>query len=104
MRLSLYDGGLDLLYLTPLHGFPTTVTMPIARRRMVYQIALRNHVPIIEDDFDHEFHFRAQPPFPIASDDPAELVIYSSTLLEECVSFSAHWISCCTGAPVRATG
>ncbi len=70
---------LDLIYLTPLHHHPTTITLPIARRRAIYQIAAQHGVPILEDDYDHEFHYRAQPPAPLASDDPLDLVIYTST-------------------------
>lgn len=70
---------LNLIYLTPLHHHPTTITLSIARRRAIYQIAAQHGVPILEDDYDHEFHYRAQPPAPLASHDPLDLVIYAST-------------------------
>jgi len=70
---------IKLLYLTPLHQYPTTVTLPIPRRQAIYRIAQQYHIAIIEDDYDHEFHYRCQPLAPMASDDPQGLVIYLST-------------------------
>jgi len=70
---------IKLLYLTPLHQYPTTVTLPITRRQSIYQIAHQHNIAIIEDDYDHEFHYRCQPLAPMASDDPHGLVIYLST-------------------------
>jgi GntR family transcriptional regulator/MocR family aminotransferase len=70
---------LRLIYLTPLHQYPTTVTLPVSRRLQIYQIAAKYHIPIIEDDYDHEFHYRCQPLAPMAADDPFGLVIYLST-------------------------
>lgn len=70
---------LRLIYLTPLHQYPTTVTLPIHRRLQVYAIAAKYGIPIVEDDYDHEFHYRCQPLAPMAADDPQQLVIYLST-------------------------
>jgi GntR family transcriptional regulator/MocR family aminotransferase len=70
---------LRLIYLTPLHQYPTTVTLPVARRLQIYQIAAKYQIPVIEDDYDHEFHYRCQPLAPMAADDPHGLVIYLST-------------------------
>jgi GntR family transcriptional regulator/MocR family aminotransferase len=69
-----------LIYLTPHHQYPTTVTLPTARRLRIYELASRHQIPIVEDDYDHEFHFRSQPIAPMASSDPCGLVIYISTL------------------------
>ncbi|GLS91112.1 GntR family transcriptional regulator [Psychromonas marina] len=68
-----------LVYLTPLHQYPTTVTLPVSRRHAIYRIASKHNIAIIEDDYDHEYHYRCQPLAPIASDDPSGLVIYLST-------------------------
>src|SRR5262249_47250795 len=65
-----------LLYLTPLHQYPTTVTLPIARRLRIYELCAQHGVPVLEDDYDHEFHYRSQPLAPMASRDPEGLVIY----------------------------
>lgn len=68
-----------LLYLTPLHQYPTTTTLPVAERMKVYQLAQQYNVPIIEDDYDHEFHYESQPLAPMAADDPSGLIIYLSS-------------------------
>jgi GntR family transcriptional regulator/MocR family aminotransferase len=70
---------LRLLYLTPLHQYPTTTTLPAAQRIKIYRLALKYSVPIIEDDYDHEFHYDSQPLAPMAANDPAGLVIYLSS-------------------------
>ena len=72
-------GKVKLLYLTPLHQYPTTVSLDITRRMQIYQLALQYGVAIVEDDYDHEFHYDSQPIAPMAADDPAGLVIYIST-------------------------
>jgi GntR family transcriptional regulator/MocR family aminotransferase len=68
-----------LLYLTPLHQYPTTVTLSAARRLELYELAQREGIAILEDDYDHEFHYRSQPVAPLASFDPAGLIFYVST-------------------------
>lgn len=70
---------ITLIYLTPLHQYPTTVTLPVSRRHAIYKIASHYKIAIIEDDYDHEYHYRCQPLAPMASDDPSGLVIYLST-------------------------
>ncbi|MGD8574971.1 MAG: PLP-dependent aminotransferase family protein, partial [Gammaproteobacteria bacterium] len=69
-----------LIYLTPHHQYPTTATLCPGRRMRIYELASRHQIPIFEDDYDHEFHYRCQPIAPLASNDPSELVIYASTL------------------------
>lgn len=68
-----------LLYLTPLHQYPTTTTLAISKRKKIYQLAQHYNFPIIEDDYDHEFHYNSQPLAPMAANDPAGLVIYLSS-------------------------
>ncbi|WP_046242569.1 MocR-like pyridoxine biosynthesis transcription factor PdxR [Hymenobacter terrenus] len=68
------------LYLTPHHQFPTTVTLKAARRVQLLALAARYGLAIIEDDYDHEFHYDYQPLLPLASADPHGVVIYISSL------------------------
>lgn len=68
------------LYLTPHHQFPTTVTLKAARRVQLLALAARYGVAIIEDDYDHDFHFHYQPMLPLASADTHGVVIYISSL------------------------
>ena len=71
--------SVKLIYLPPLHQYPTTVTLPVSRRMAIYKIAARHNIAIIEDDYDHEFHYRWQPLAPMAANDPRGQIIYLST-------------------------
>jgi GntR family transcriptional regulator/MocR family aminotransferase len=75
----LKNNNIRLLYLTPLHQYPTTTTLSAAKRASVYQLAQKYNTPIIEDDYDHEFHYHSQPLPPIAANDPSGQVIYISS-------------------------
>ncbi|WP_193049249.1 MocR-like pyridoxine biosynthesis transcription factor PdxR [Pseudoalteromonas undina] len=88
---------IKLLYLTPLHQYPTTVTLSPTRRLQIYQLCYAHNVMIIEDDYDHEFHYRCQPLQPMAADDPAGIVIYLSTFSK--IMFSAARIGYICAAP-----
>ncbi|MEO8201373.1 MAG: PLP-dependent aminotransferase family protein [Gemmatimonadota bacterium] len=65
---------------TPHHQFPTTVVMPAARRLKLLDIARRHRIAVIEDDYDHEFHYSGRPLLPLASGDRSGTVIYVGTL------------------------
>lgn len=68
-----------LLYLTPLHQYPTTTTLVVSKRKRIYELAQQHNIAIIEDDYDHEFHYNSQPLAPMAANDPSGLVIYLSS-------------------------
>ena len=68
------------VYLTPHHQYPTTVTLTAPRRLEVLALARRERFALIEDDYDHEFHYEGRPVLPLASADPARVVIYVGTL------------------------
>lgn len=68
------------VYLTPHHQFPTTVVMPLARRLALLELARERRMAVIEDDYDHEFHYDGRPVLPLASGDPAGVVVYVGTL------------------------
>ncbi|MBK7077663.1 MAG: PLP-dependent aminotransferase family protein [Myxococcales bacterium] len=68
------------LYTTPHHQYPTTVTMSAARRLALMALARRHRWVIIEDDYDHEFHYDGRPVTPLAADDPDGHVVYVGTL------------------------
>lgn len=74
------EGPVRALYLTPHHQFPTTVTMSAPRRLRLLGLARRHRLAVIEDDYDFEFHFEGRPVLPLASADPAGVVIYLGTL------------------------
>lgn len=68
------------IYLTPHHQFPTTVTMSIERRMRLLALAEQFDFVVIEDDYDHEFHFTHSPMLPMASVDQGGCVIYVGSL------------------------
>jgi len=68
------------VYLTPHHQYPTTVSLTAARRLEVLAFAHRERVAVIEDDYDHEFHYEGHPVLPLASADSAGVVVYIGTL------------------------
>ena len=68
------------VYVTPHHQFPTTTVMSASRRKALLALAARHRFAIIEDDYDHEFHYDARPVAPLASADHGGTVIYIATL------------------------
>ncbi len=68
------------VYLTPHHQYPTTVTLSAARRLALLELARRERMAVLEDDYDNEFHFEGRPVLPLASADRAGVVIYVGTL------------------------
>lgn len=71
---------LRAVYVTPHHQYPTTVTLSPARRLRLLELARKRQIPILEDDYDHEFHFEGRPPLPLASADAHGVVVYIGTL------------------------
>ena len=68
------------VYLTPHHQFPTTVLLKPDRRLRLLALAEQFGFAIVEDDYDHEFHFVHQPMLPLASADLWGKVIYIGSL------------------------
>lgn len=58
---------IKVLYLTPHHQFPTTVSLKPDRRLRLLELSRRKGIVLVEDDYDHEFHFDHQPLLPLAS-------------------------------------
>ena len=71
---------LRAVYVTPHHQYPTTVTLKAARRLALLEFARAEQIAIIEDDYDHEFHYDGRPVLPLASADRYGVVIYIGTL------------------------
>lgn len=71
---------LRAVYVTPHHQYPTTVTLSASRRLALLGLAREHRFAIVEDDYDHEFHFDGRPVLPLASADEAGSVIYVGTL------------------------
>ncbi len=71
---------LRAVYLTPHHQFPTLVTLSASRRIRLQAFARKHRIAIIEDDYDHEFHYEGRPVLPMASDNSSGNVVYVGTL------------------------
>jgi GntR family transcriptional regulator/MocR family aminotransferase len=68
------------VYVTPHHHFPTTVLMTPERRMRLMLLAAQFGFAIVEDDYDHDFHFTHQPMLPLAAFDGNGCVIYVGSL------------------------
>jgi GntR family transcriptional regulator / MocR family aminotransferase len=69
-----------LVYITPHHHYPTTVTMPAERRLRLLELAQTHQFCILEDDYDYDFHYASSPILPLASVDTEGYVIYVGSL------------------------
>ena len=69
-----------LLYITPHHHYPTTVTLSAERRVRLLQLAERYDFVVIEDDYDFDFHYAGSPILPLASADRSGRVLYIGSL------------------------
>ncbi len=65
-----------MLYLTPHHHYPTTVTLSAQRRLELLNLASELGFIILEDDYDYDFHYDKSPILPLASADTNGMVIY----------------------------
>ena len=70
----------DLVYTTPSHQYPTTVTMPRNRRQEVLEAASKHDVLILEDDYESEFNYVGEPTPALKSMDEDGRVIYIGSL------------------------
>ncbi|HYD41640.1 MAG TPA: PLP-dependent aminotransferase family protein [Anaeromyxobacter sp.] len=79
-RVRSERGRIRAVYLTPHHQYPTTVTLAPSRRLALLELARRERLLVLEDDYDNEFHFEGRPVLPLASADAAGVVVYVGTL------------------------
>lgn len=70
----------DLLYIIPHHHHPTTVTLSPERRIKLLNIIRTYQLPVIEDDYDYDFHYENSPILPLASADHDGLVLYIGSI------------------------
>jgi GntR family transcriptional regulator/MocR family aminotransferase len=69
---------LRAVFLTPHHQFPTTVSLRPERRLRLLELADHYGFAVVEDDYDHEFHFESQPLLPMASYAPGRVIYVGS--------------------------
>ena len=92
MPVGIDEGGVNLadvelacrrhpvraIFLTPHHQFPTTVALRPERRLRLLELARQFGFAIVEDDYDHEFHFESQPLLPMAGYAPNHVIYVGS--------------------------
>jgi len=67
-------------YVTPSHQCPTTVTMPLERRKQILALARKRDIVLFEDDHESELNFSGQPLPALKSLDTEGRVIYLGSL------------------------
>lgn len=72
--------GCECVYVTPSHQFPTTVTMPVERRRELLAAAERSDFILIEDDYESELNYADEPAPALKSLDEGRRVLYVGSL------------------------
>jgi GntR family transcriptional regulator/MocR family aminotransferase len=70
----------DLVYVTPSHQFPTTVTMPLERRLALLAQAAAHDFVVIEDDYEFETNYVNEPCPALKSLDDDGRVVYIGSL------------------------
>lgn len=70
----------DCVFVTPSHQSPTTVTMPLERRKTLLEKASESDFVIIEDDYEAEANFIGNPIPALKSLDKYDRVIYVGSL------------------------
>jgi len=68
------------IYVTPHHQYPTTVCLPMSRRLDLLKLSKKYQFTVIEDDYDHEFHYEAKPIPPLASLPNSENVVHIGSM------------------------
>lgn len=68
------------IYITPHHQYPTTVCLPMDRRLALLELSKKHMFAVIEDSYDHEFHYAARPIPPLASLPNSENVIHIGSM------------------------
>jgi GntR family transcriptional regulator/MocR family aminotransferase len=79
MRLLPEANSARLHYVMPEHHFPIGVTLSLARRAALLQLAEQQDALILEDDYDSEFYYDRHPLPALKSQDRGGRVIYLGT-------------------------
>lgn len=75
-----------LLYIIPHHHHPTTVTLSSQRRMQLLALIRQYNFPVIEDDYDYDFHYNSSPILPLASAEHNGNVIYIGSITKSFTS------------------
>ena len=77
LRRICEENNVRVVYVTPHHHYPTTVTLSSKRRIELIQLSQEFGFAIIEDDYDFDFHYTNHPILPLASTDQNGMVVYT---------------------------
>lgn len=80
MPVSAMLDAADVVFLTPSHQFPTTVTMPMDRRTQLLEKASEENFIVVEDDYEFETNYVGEPAPALKSMDTEGRVIYIGSL------------------------
>lgn len=72
--------SIRMVYVTPHHHYPTTVTLRADRRVRLLQLAEQYGFAVLEDDYDYDFHYLSRPILPLASADRRGMIVYVGSL------------------------
>ena len=76
----------DMLYVIPHHHHPTTATLSAARRMKLLSLIREYKIPVIEDDYDYDFHYARSPILPLASADHGGYIVYIGSVTKSFAS------------------
>lgn len=65
-----------MVYITPHHHYPTTVSLSASRKMELLQLSKKFGFIIVEDDYDYDFQYDKKPLLPLASVDEYGMVVY----------------------------
>ncbi|MEZ8303356.1 PLP-dependent aminotransferase family protein [Vibrio splendidus] len=68
------------IYVTPHHQYPTTVCLPMTRRLALLELSKSFKFAVLEDDYDHEFHYESNPIPPLVSLPHSENVVHIGSM------------------------
>lgn len=80
LKKILSQHEVSCIYVTPHHQYPTTVCLPVERRLDLLKLSRLYKFAVIEDDYDHEFHYETKPIPPLASLPNSENVIHIGSM------------------------
>lgn len=76
IRTHFKPGQVRMVYVTPHHHYPTTVTLSAQKRIALLQLAREYGFVIVEDDYDYDFQYEQAAVMPLASGDVDGMVVY----------------------------
>src|SRR2546430_3535970 len=86
-----------LLYCQPSAHNPTGLTLQPETGRRLLEVAVRHHVPIVEDGFDGSLYYGARPAVPLKAGDTHGVVLYIGTFSK--ILFPGLRLGWVVGAP-----